>query len=80
MQNVISGKLVGINEDSIQIQMPNGMITSCPHNGLNDNGTAVDLQWLYENMGQSIICLAIDGVVTEANPVGMRPRCPVSGM
>ncbi|HUW04788.1 MAG TPA: hypothetical protein VMW01_00870 [Williamwhitmania sp.] len=72
MQNVISGRLVGIDENKVQIQMPNGMIATYPHNGLNDAGAKVDLQWLYDNMGQSVVCLVIDKVITEANPLGAR--------
>jgi hypothetical protein len=60
MQNIISGRLAGLEETKVSIQLRTGEIKIYPRKELN-----VSLQWVFENMGQPVVCLLQDGVVTE---------------
>ncbi len=71
MQNVISGRLVSMDENVLRVQMANGIIASYPYNELND-ASAIDLQCIYDNMGQLVVCLIKDGYMTRIKPIGAR--------
>ena len=60
MQNIISGRLAGLEETKVSIQLRTGEIKIYPRKELN-----VSLQWVFENMGQPVVCLLQDGIVTE---------------
>jgi len=60
MQNIISGRLAGLEETKVSIQLRTGEIKIYPRKELN-----VSLQWVFENMGQPVVCSLQDGVVTE---------------
>lgn len=72
MQNVISGRLCGIDENEMRIQLPNGLIQGYPYNGIGDAGLDIDIQWLFDNMGQSVVCLVKDKMITDVKPIGKR--------
>jgi hypothetical protein len=67
MQNMISGRLAGLEETKISIQLRTGEIKVYPRKELN-----ISLQWVFENMGQPVVCLLQDGVVTDLKPLGQR--------
>ena len=57
----ISGKLASMNENEIGIRFANGDITYHPYNGLEGIG----LQWIFENMGQPVICELEDNCIID---------------
>jgi len=67
MQNIISGRLAGLEESKLSIQLRTGEIKVYPRKELN-----VSLQWVFENMGQPVICLLTDGIVTELKTMGQK--------
>lgn len=67
MQSIISGRLAGLEETKVSVQLRTGEIKIYPRRELD-----VSLQWVFENMGQPVICLLKDGVVTELKPLGQK--------
>jgi len=67
MQNVISGRLAGLEETKISLQLSNGEIKVFPRKELS-----ISLQWVFENMGQPVVCLLKDGAVTDLKPLGQK--------
>ncbi|MBM3156726.1 MAG: hypothetical protein FJ004_05515 [Chloroflexi bacterium] len=67
MQSIISGRLAGLEETKVSVQLRTGEIKIYPRKELN-----VSLQWVFENMGQPVICLLKDGVVTELKPLSQK--------
>jgi hypothetical protein len=67
MQNVISGRLAGLEETKISLQLNNGEIKVYPRKELS-----ISLQWVFENMGQPVVCLLKDGAVTDLKPLGQK--------
>ncbi|MBV6341467.1 hypothetical protein [Candidatus Magnetobacterium casense] len=72
VKDIVSGRLVAIDENQIKVQLPTGLIKSYTYEGLGDTGLNVDIQWLYDNMGQRVICLVESGCMTEIKPLGAR--------
>jgi len=64
MQNMISGCLAGLEETKVSIQLRNGEIKIYPRKGLD-----ISLQWVFENMGQPVVCMLSDGCVTDMKAV-----------
>jgi hypothetical protein len=67
MQSIISGRLAGLEETKVSVQLRTGEIKIYPRKELE-----VSLQWVFENMGQPVICLLKDGVVTELKPLSQK--------
>ncbi len=67
MQSSISGRLAGLEETKVSVQLRTGEIKVYPRKELD-----ISLQWVFENMGQPVICLLKDGVVTELKPLGQK--------
>jgi hypothetical protein len=67
MQSIISGRLAGLEETKVSVQLRTGEIKIYPRRELD-----VSLQWVFENMGQPVICLLKDGVVTELKPLSQK--------
>ena len=67
MQSIISGRLAGLEENKVSIQLRTGEIKIYPRKELN-----VSLQWVFDNMGQPVVCMLIDGFVTDIKPGGQR--------
>ncbi len=67
MQSIISGRLAGLEETKVSVQLRTGEIKVYPRKELD-----ISLQWVFENMGQPVICLLKDGVVTELKPLGQK--------
>jgi hypothetical protein len=67
MQSIISGRLAGLEETKVSIQLRTGEIKVYPRKELN-----VSLQWVFDNMGQSVVCMLQDGFVTDIKPGGQR--------
>jgi hypothetical protein len=67
MQSIISGRLAGLEETKVSIQLHSGEIKVYPRKELS-----VSLQWVFDNMGQPVICMLLDGFVTDIKPAGQR--------
>ncbi len=67
MQSIISGRLSGLEETKVSIQLHTGEIKIYPRKELD-----VSLQWVFENMGQPVVCMLRDGFVTDIKPSGQR--------
>lgn len=67
MQSIISGRLAGLEETKVSVQLRTGEIKVYPRKELD-----ISLQWVFENMGQPVICLLKDGVVTELKPLSQK--------
>lgn len=67
MQSIISGRLAGLEETKVSVQLRTGEIKIYPRKELE-----VSLQWVFENMGQPVICLLKDGIVTELKPLSQK--------
>jgi hypothetical protein len=67
MQSIVSGRLAGLEETKVSVQLRTGEIKVYPRKELD-----ISLQWVFENMGQPVICLLKDGVVTELKPLGQK--------
>jgi hypothetical protein len=67
MQSIISGRLAGLEENKVSIQLRTGEIKVYPRKELN-----VSLQWVFDNMGQPVVCMLQDGSVTDIKPGGQR--------
>lgn len=67
MQSIISGRLAGLEETKVCIQLHTGEIKVYPRRELS-----VSLQWVFDNMGQPVICMLRDGFVTDIKPAGQR--------
>ncbi|HUV53428.1 MAG: hypothetical protein A2Y59_03100 [Chloroflexi bacterium RBG_13_52_14] len=67
MQSIISGRLAGLEDTKVSVQLRTGEIKVYPRKELE-----VSLQWVFENMGQPVICLLKDGVVTELKPLSQK--------
>ena len=67
MQSIISGRLAGLEETKVSIQLRTGEIKVYPRKELD-----VSLQWVFENMGQPVVCLLKDGFVTEMKASGQK--------
>jgi hypothetical protein len=67
MQSIISGRLSGLEETKVSIQLHTGEIKVYPRKELD-----VSLQWVFDNMGQPVICMLLDGSVTDIKPAGQR--------
>ncbi|MFC1926605.1 hypothetical protein ACFLWV_02515 [Chloroflexota bacterium] len=67
MEQIVLGRLAGLEENKINIQLGLGDIRALPRQELD-----VSLQWVLENMGQMVICSLTDGVVTKIKPVGLK--------
>ena len=67
MQSIISGRLAGLEENKVSIQLRTGEIKIYPRKELN-----VSLQWVFDNMGQPVVCMLQDGFVTDIKPGGQR--------
>ncbi len=67
MQSIISGRLAGLEETKVSVQLRTGEIKIYPRKELD-----VSLQWVFENMGQPVICLLKDGIVTELKPLSQK--------
>jgi len=66
-KEIISGTLAAMNENTIGIRFANGDIKYHPYNGLE----GIDLQWVFDNMGQPVICELEDNCIvdmTELHP------------
>ena len=57
----ISGKLAAMDESRIGIRFVTGDIKYHDYNGLE----GIDLQWVFENMGQPVICELENNCITE---------------
>ncbi|MFC1963738.1 hypothetical protein ACFLU2_02135 [Chloroflexota bacterium] len=67
MEQIVLGRLAGLEENKINIQLGLGDIRTLPRQELD-----VSLQWVLENIGQMVICSLTDGVVTQIKPVGLK--------
>jgi len=67
MQSIISGRLAGLEENKVSIQLRTGEIKVYPRKELN-----VSLQWVFDNMGQLVVCMLQDGFVTDIKLAGQR--------
>jgi hypothetical protein len=67
MQSIISGRLAGLEDTKVSVQLRTGEIKVYPRKELE-----VSLQWVFENMGQPVICLLKDGIVTELKPLSQK--------
>jgi hypothetical protein len=67
MQSIISGRLAGLEENKVSIQLRTGEIKVYPRKEID-----VSLQWVFDNMGQSVVCMLQDGFVTDIKPGGQR--------
>jgi hypothetical protein len=67
MQSIISGRLSGLEESKVSIQLHTGEIKIYPRKELD-----VSLQWVFENMGQPVVCMLRDGFITDIKPSGQR--------
>ena len=68
MQSIISGRLAGLEETKVSIQLRTGEIKIYPRKDLS-----ISLQWVFDNMGQPVVCgLLQDGFVTDIKPGGQR--------
>ncbi len=63
MQSIISGRLAGLEETKVSIQLRTGEIKIYPRKELN-----ISLQWVFDNMGQPVVCMLQDGSVTDIKP------------
>jgi hypothetical protein len=64
--NIISGRLVASNNDKLSVQLPTGEICEHKHN------VDLTLQWLFDNMGQQVVCQIKDNCITNIQPIGER--------
>jgi len=71
-KDFISGKLAAIDATDIGIRLLNGDIKYRPYNGL-DSLEGIDLQWIFENMGERVMCQLEDGIITDIKPLGKMP-------
>ena len=60
-KDFISGKLASMDESRIGIRLASGDIKYHDYNGLE----GIDLQWVFENMGQPVICELEDNRITD---------------
>ena len=67
MQSIISGRLAGLEETKVSIQLRTGEIKIYPRKELN-----ISLQWVFDNMGQPVVCMLQDGFITDIKPAGQR--------
>jgi hypothetical protein len=67
MQSIISGRLAGLEENKVSIQLRTGEIKIYPRKDLS-----ISLQWVFDNMGQPVVCMLQDGFVTDIKPGGQR--------
>jgi hypothetical protein len=67
MQSIISGRLAGLEETKVSIQLRTGEIKIYPRKELS-----ISLQWVFDNMGQPVVCMLEDGFVTDIKPGGQR--------
>lgn len=67
MQSIISGRLAGLEENKVSIQIRTGEIKIYPRKELN-----ISLQWVFDNMGQPVVCMLQDGYVTDIKLAGQR--------
>ena len=67
MQSIISGRLAGLEENNVSVQLRTGEIKIYPRKELD-----LSLQWVFENMGQPVVCMLQDGYVTDIKPAGQR--------
>jgi hypothetical protein len=67
MQSIISGRLAGLEETKVSIQLRTGEIKIYPRKDLS-----ISLQWVFDNMGQPVVCMLQDGFVTDIKPGGQR--------
>jgi hypothetical protein len=67
MQSIISGRLAGLEENKVSIQLRTGEIKIYPRKDLT-----ISLQWVFDNMGQPVVCMLQDGFVTDIKPGGQR--------
>jgi hypothetical protein len=65
MQSIISGRLAGLEETKVSIQLRTGEIKIYPRKDLS-----ISLQWVFDNMGQPVVCMLQDGFVTDIKPGG----------
>ena len=67
MQSIIAGRLAGLEETKVSIQLRTGEVKVYPRKELN-----VSLQWVFDNMGQPVVCMLQDGFITDIKPAGQR--------
>jgi hypothetical protein len=67
MQSIISGRLAGLEENKVSIQLRTGEIKIYPRKELD-----LSLQWVFDNIGQPVVCMLQDGFVTDIKPGGQR--------
>ena len=67
MQSIISGRLAGLEETKVSIQLRTGEIKIYPRKDLS-----ISLQWVFDNMGQLVVCMLQDGFVTDIKLAGQR--------
>jgi hypothetical protein len=67
MQSIISGRLAGLEETKVSIQLRTGEIKIYPRKELN-----ISLQWVFDNMGLPVVCMLQDGSVTDIKPAAQR--------
>lgn len=66
----VSGRLGGFSEEKITVILRNGWPVSYPYNGICNDSEPIDLQWVFENMGHSVICEITDGEITNIKRIG----------
>jgi hypothetical protein len=67
MQSIISGRLAGLEETKVSIQIHTGEIKIYPRKELN-----VSLQWVFDNIGHPVVCMLQDGFVTDIKSSAQR--------
>jgi len=64
MDIFVSGRLAGLEDTKVSIQLRTGEIKTYPRKELE-----ITLQWVFENMGHPVICQVRDGFVTKIQPL-----------
>ena len=64
MDTFVSGRLAGIEDTKVSVQLRTGEIKTYPRKELE-----ITLQWVFENMGQPVICQVRDGFVRKIEPL-----------
>jgi len=67
MQNMVTGRLAGLEDNKVSIELRTGEIKVFHRKELN-----ISLEWVYQNMGQPVICLLEDGCVTDLKSLGQK--------
>ncbi len=67
MQNMVTGRLAGLEDNKVSIQLRSGETKVFRRKELS-----VSLEWVFQNMNQPVICLVQDGFVTDVKSLGQK--------